>query len=531
LLLFVTQTTSLSRSFARSLPQAAFDMKHKKGLLATSGILLLLLGAALTLYSARGFTVRHYLVNAGSCPLIMDMVQKSGFVEDPQRGAVILFHGLAANKIIMSYLARTFAAQGLTVYVPDLPGHGRSNGPFSPDQAESCASSFVRGLAARGLIVPDHTILVGHSMGGAIALRIAPQIRPVGVIAISPAPMQTAHGVSPENLLYLNPPPLQPNTLILVAQYEFPSLVENAADLAASHADPTVTFATIPGNSHVSVIFSPSVAAKIQDWTAHLLHLSGAAVIPSRANVLGCLLGLCGIVLLAGPFLRETFAGDPPAEPRSSSLPSLPRLFLEFIAVSLAVIFLLRYWMPLRPLALFQGNYLASFFLLVGLALLLLHPRLARSQFSAKPLVLLSAAFAAFLLHFLITGWFDLTLSYAWLTLHRWARFPVFFLAAFLFFYAFDVLLGPASDVRPARRLLLSLCLLAAVWLALAGGVLYLHSGEILLVLLAPYFVLVLFLIRLGAQLVRQQTASPAAAALFGAILLAGFCLVLFPLS
>src|SRR5208283_3558465 len=210
-------------------------------------VAFLLPSAALTLYSARGFTVRHYLVNAGSCPLTMDIVQKSGLAEDPQHGAVILFNGLAANKIIMSYLARSFAVQGLTVYVPDLPGHGRSNGPFSPDRAESCASSFVRGLAARGLIVPDHTMLVGHSMGGDIALRIAPQIRPAGVIAISPAPMQAAHGASAENLLYLNPPPLQPNTLILVAQYEFPSLVENAADLAASRPDPTVEFATIPG--------------------------------------------------------------------------------------------------------------------------------------------------------------------------------------------------------------------------------------------------------------------------------------------
>lgn len=506
-------------------------MKNKKVLLAATGILLVLLGTALTLYSARGFTVHHYLVNAGSCPLTMDIVQKSGLTEDPQRGSVILFHGLAANKIIMSYLARSFAAQRLTVFVPDLPGHGRSNGPFSPDQAETCASSFVRGLAARGLVFPDHTILVGHSMGGAIALRLAPKFRPAGVIAISPAPMQTAHGVSAENLLYLNPPPLQPNTLILVGQYELASLVGNAADLAASRPDPTVEFTAIPGNSHVSVLFSPSVAARIQDWSARILHLPGGAVIPSRANVLGSLLGLCGIVLLAGPFLREIFGSEVSVEPRSTALPSLPRLFLEFTVVSLAVIFLLRYWMPLRSLPLYQGNYLASFFLLAGLVLLLLHPRLALSQFSAKPLVLLSAAFAAFLLLFLITGWFDLTFTYAWLTLHRWARFPVFFLAVFFFFYALEALLGPASDVRPARRLFLSLILLAIAWLALVGGVFYLQSGEILLVLLAPYFVLVLFLIRLGAQLVRQQTASPTAASLFSAILLAGFCLVLFPLS
>ncbi|HXR33667.1 MAG TPA: alpha/beta fold hydrolase [Verrucomicrobiae bacterium] len=506
-------------------------MKHKKGLLAATGIVLILLGAALTLYSARGFTVRHYLVNAGSCPLTMDTVQKTGLTADPQRGAVVLFHGLAANKISMSYLARSFAAQGLSVYIPDLPGHGRSNGPFSPDQAESCASSFVRGLAARGLILPDHTMLVGHSMGGDIALRIAPKIRPAGVIAISPAPMQAAHGVSAENLLYLIPPPLQPNTLILVGQYEFPSLVGNAADLIASHPDPTIEFATIPGNSHLSVLFSPLVAARIQDWTARVLHLPSGAVIPSRANVLGCILGLCGIVLLAGPFLREAFGSEVPAEPRSTSLPSFPRLFLEFTGASLGVIFILRYWMPLRPLPLYQGNYLASFLLLVGLALLLLHPRLAQSQLSAKPLVLFSTAFSAFLLHFLVTGWFDLTFSFAWLTLHHWARFPVLFIAVFLFFYALEALLGPASDVRPARRLFLSLLLLTIAWLALAGGVLYLHSGEILLVLLAPYFVIALFLIRMGAQLVRRQTASPTAAALFGAILLAGFCLVLFPLS
>lgn len=505
-------------------------MKHKQAILAGAVISLLILGALLTMYASRGFTTRHYLVNAGSCPLIMDVVQESGLSEDPERGAAILFHGLAGNKIIMSYLARTLAAQGLTVYIPDLPGHGRSNGPFTPDQAESCAISFARGLAARGLIVPDRTILVGHSMGGAIALRIAPKFRPAGVVAISPAPMQIAHGVAPENLLYLIPPPIQPNTLILVGQYEFTGLVGNAADLVASQSDPTVQFAVIPGNSHVSELFSTRVAAKLQDWAARLLHLP-AAPIPSRANVLGCLLGLCGIVVLAGPFLRESFGHKPLEEPRSTLLPPLPQVLLEFVAISLAVVYLLRYWMPLRPLALFQGNYLASFFLLTGLALLLLHPRLAVSQSSVKPTLLLSAALAAFILHFLATGWFDLTFSNAWLTLHRWTRFPIFFLAVFLFFYALEVLLGPASDVPSVRRLLQSLLLLTIAWLALVVGVLYLHSGEILLVLLSPYFVLALLLIRLGAQLVRRSSASPTAAALFGAILLTGFCLVLFPLS
>jgi hypothetical protein len=48
-------------------------------------------------------------------------------------------------------------------------------------------------------------------------------------------------------------------------------------------------------------------------------------------------------------------------------------------------------------------------------------------------------------------------------------------------------------------------------------------------VLLAPYFGLFCLLQRWGMNVVREVTASATAAAVFGAILLAGFCLVVFP--
>jgi ABC-type multidrug transport system permease subunit len=75
------------------------------------------------------------------------------------------------------------------------------------------------------------------------------------------------------------------------------------------------------------------------------------------------------------------------------------------------------------------------------------------------------------------------------------------------------------------------LVMIVGARLALAFDVLYLKSGEILLVLLLAYFALQFLLVGLGTQLVRRQTGSATAAAVFGAILLAGFCLVLFPLS
>jgi pimeloyl-ACP methyl ester carboxylesterase len=442
---------------------------------------------------------------------------------------VVLFHGLAANKYIMRYLARSFAELGLTVYVPDLPGHGRAAGRFTADNAEDCGRSLLRGLSARGLIVPDRTILAGHSMGGAIALRLAPEFRPAGVIALSPAPMKAAHGVTPEKLLFQNPPVLLPNTLVTAGQFEPKGLAANAEDLVAGNTDPTIQFHVLPSQSHVSVLFSPAVAGISQAWAARVLNMSNPAQLPSLLYLGGGVLGFAGILLLSGPFLRELATVAPEEAAGDSQVPGTLRFLVEMVLVSILAIFVLHYFVPLRVLHLFEGDYLASFFLLTGVVLLLLHPKLAVRKLAAKPGVLLGATAGAVILHLLVTGWFDLTVTGAWLTLQRWSRFPLFFLAAFLFLYALEILLGPVRE--PPKRLGIDYLAILLAWLVLVFGTFVLHSGQILVVLLMPYFALFFLFLRLGARLVRRRTASPTAAAIFGAILLAGFSLVLFPVS
>jgi len=78
---------------------------------------------------------------------------------------------------------------------------------------------------------------------------------------------------------------------------------------------------------------------------------------------------------------------------------------------------------------------------------------------------------------------------------------------------------------------LLAFALRLIAFLVLVFGIFVLHSGAILLILLAIYLALFFVLQRLGIDIVRQQTESPIAAAVFGAILLAGFCLVIFPVT
>lgn len=489
----------------------------------------MIFGALLAYFPSRRYSERRYVVDAAACHMDLLVVARADLAPNVETGSVVLFHGISANRVIMQYLARTFAELGLRVFVPDLPGHGRSPGPFTPAQAESCSGSLLRGLAARGLLVPQRTILAGHSMGGAITLRIAEKFRPAGVIAISPAPMQPAHGVIHENLLFHTLPRVAPNTLILAGQFEPAWMVGNAQDLAASSADSSVKFETVPTNTHVSMLFSPTVARESQEWASRVLSLPGDARLPSRASLLGCLLGLLGLLLLGGPFLREMLGNQARTDLGARNVVPRLRGVLEVALFAVIALHLLHYWQPLGILHLFEGAYLASFFVVVGLGIILLHLKLAGAHYRTAPGLLFGAAVAALLLHFLITGWFELTATGAWLTLQRWERFPLLFLAAFLFLYGVELLAGPVANGGTRYGFWVALVVLS--WLALAFGVLYLKSGEILLVLLSPFFALQLLLSGLGTQLVRRQTGSATAAAVFGAILLAGFCLVLFPLS
>jgi pimeloyl-ACP methyl ester carboxylesterase len=513
-------------------------MKSRQAIRAIAGVLLC--GAGFRLAVPTPYREKTYIFDANGCRLETTIVEKPGGA--PQ-GSVVLFHGISANKKIMSHIARGFAEQGLRVYVPDLPGHGRSPGPFSPARAEQCGEALLRELLSRGVIDPNRTILAGHSMGGAIAERIASRVQIAGLIAISPAPMRVAHGVTAEKLLFRDPPELPPNSLVMVGSLELGSMRGNAADLASSRSNATSKYLEIPGASHVSVLFNSVAMLSAQEWSAQVLHLPLTAALPSHRSLIGALGGFAGILLIAGPFLREATGKSTKEEETAATgtVIGLPRLFLEFAAVSVLIVLLLRFvrpaseggpynWVPLKVIRLFQGDYLASFLFLLGAVLILLHWRSVRSALTNSSRHLVAAGFAGFVLLLLCTAWFDLTFYEAWMTAAKWARFPFLLAACLPCHVAEETLLGPVQGKR-WRRLAIALTLRLISWAAMMGGIFLLHNGEILIGLLAAYLALFNIAQRSGMDIVRTGTGSAAAAGLFGAILQAGFCLVIFPLT
>jgi pimeloyl-ACP methyl ester carboxylesterase len=514
-------------------------MKWRKGARAALGVVLCVVGFLVA--RATPYRETAVMIGAGGCRLVTDVIDQG---TDDARGFVVLFHGLAANKKIMAYLARGFANQNLRVFVPDLPGHGRTPGPFSFERAESCVGALVQELSARRVIDPQRTMLAGHSLGGAIAIRVAARVGVAGVIAISPAPMRAAHGVPGDMLPYNNPPPVPPHTLAISAAFEPLGIRELTRDLITGAGSETGKYLFMPGATHVSVLFDKRVVHASQEWIAETLHFPVELSAPSYAPLVGSLAGLTGILLLAGPFVRETVtlqsasAGSaavavPDAKAENPPPMEIPLLrgLLEVAAASFLAVVILRFWNPLSFLRLYNGSYFASFLLILGVCLLLIHYKSVRALFPTKINILLLAFVAGWLLHLLVTGWLDLTFTEAWLTWARWARVPVVFVAALAYLLAEELLLGPITARGKRARFLLAFALRLIAFLVLVFGIFVVHSGAILLVLLAAYLALFFVFQRLGMDIVRQQTGSAIAAAIFGAILLAGFCLVIFPVT
>lgn len=88
---------------------------------------------------------------------------------DPARPAVIFIHGAGMDHTVWQLPARWFAWHGHSALAVDLPGHGRSEGPALGGIAEQ-AQWLGRIMDAAGI---ERAGLVGHSMGGAVALEAA----------------------------------------------------------------------------------------------------------------------------------------------------------------------------------------------------------------------------------------------------------------------------------------------------------------------------------------------------------------------
>jgi dienelactone hydrolase len=200
--------------------------------------------------------------------------------------AVLLVHGFAADRILMSSLARRLAQNGYAVLAIDVRGHGGNRNPFPdgrarPDWLEQDLSAAVEYLRSSPYVDGSRLAILGHSMGAGAVLDFATRDSGIdGVVAVSGA----------QNLLG---PYRPPNVLLLLASGDPAGIQERAAALAAHLANVDsaqdgktygdlargtgVRLEEVPGADHLTILFSRAAASRILDWLDAVFHTSRGA--------------------------------------------------------------------------------------------------------------------------------------------------------------------------------------------------------------------------------------------------------------
>lgn len=110
---------------------------------------------------------------------------------------LLLLHGSGDSPQSMRYFGDRLNAAGYTVYAPLLPGHGRSPRAFAAARAEEFLAAARAGLATARAAAPWVGV-IGLSMGGALATRVAAEASDVRVLVllapylITPEPVRRA---------------------------------------------------------------------------------------------------------------------------------------------------------------------------------------------------------------------------------------------------------------------------------------------------------------------------------------------------
>jgi pimeloyl-ACP methyl ester carboxylesterase len=517
-------------------------MKRWEIALAAAGAILVALGS---FWIQRGELPRQDMIlHAGDCRLPLTILSPPSNIKPA--GSVIILHGLSANRRIMLYLGQDFAGHGFRAYLPDLPGHGDNTQPFSFARAEECANQAVATLMIENHLTSANTLLLGHSMGGEIAVRMADEIPLASTIAISPAPM-----VMPQRM--------PSNLLVFSAQFDVWQLKDQAEALRqAAGGDRTAPedFAQqrafdlihVPLATHTSMLDDRAVAHRAELWAMQALYprtdsktlaldldLSTYGTFGrGRLRLAGATIGLIGIFLILPLAVGiAAKAGGKTAEyPRE--MPQLRHwlILAEGAIGAMIAVLLLLFGTPLRFIHLYAGDYLGSEAVIMGIVLLLFNRKAARSIFSFPPRQLLSVAVLAVAIFLAFGKWFDWEISSLSLNAPRWIRFAELLPFAWLFCYAEQAALGVlgAGKARLARFGVF-LGLRFEIWLACVVALFLLASGQILVPILVMQFGAFSIAQGVASDALLRRTGSATAAALFGAILAAWFVAAVFPIT
>lgn len=475
----------------------------------------------------------------GSAPIPVERV----FLRDRGdfRAHFLLLHGYGANRGQLRHVAEVLAASGGDVYLMDLPGRGDHTGAASPRTEQGpdaamptpheteAALAVFHELERRG-VPRERLVLVGHSLGGGVAVDVARRTLPAATVSLAGLDRRVDPG--------------RPRHLLLITSRLEPPPLRRAADQMHRQAGGPASARREFFGTHFTLPYQSNVQQAILEWAVRTLgaRLEAPPWLNEKllALKLGALLflGLAFLPLaaLAGFRLAQEPFGEVVSESRMSnwSPPQLGGFVLLGALASVSALSLVAWLLwpnPLAWLRLADGDYLASVMLLATLWLLpvLRTPPWVRDRREVRLNLLAAVGLAAFVIFagggFLTWQLFDL-----WPTLGRWLRALALLLVFFPYALGEELLRRTFSKQRGKSALTAFLLWRLALLVSIAYGVLLLGTGEGLLVLVSVPLLLLSLVECWLTETTYRALGSVYAAAVFKTLLLAWFFASFFPL-
>ena len=292
---------------------------------------------------------------------------------------VVLIHGFASDRAIVTTLARRLARNGIAVLAIDVRGHGANRNPFmeNPITADTLGEDVKTAVdyaRSSPFVDGSRVIVMGHSMGAGAALDYSGQDPALAGAVMISGGWHLFGAIRPRNTLFImaqrDPEEIRESVIAIASHLAGNQKLELGITYGDFQSGTAVRAVQVPGTNHVTIIFSAQAAREIIQWCDQAFGIAVPAKLELDDQMQRVyLIAAIAFIVLLFPIGRALGTLVPSRERRPAGVAAWLGL-LGFTAALVVTMPLVSIGQAASFLSLVVGTVIVSWFALTGVVIL-----------------------------------------------------------------------------------------------------------------------------------------------------------------